>query len=358
MARNKLINRKNKFQLIEDLKNESFKRKTCSFYRYVYIKDPQLFRDTLLKEWSKYKILGRVYIAKEGINAQISVPGYLWNEFILSLDSYKEFSSMHIKNAIIESNDSFIKLIVRVKNKLVADGLNEAKYNFENVGKHLSAKEFNSAIEDPNSIVVDMRNYYESEVGHFENAVCPDVSTFREALPKVRKKLASKKYNKILLYCTGGIRCEKASAYLIHHGFKDVNQLNGGIIEYVHQIKKNKLNSKFIGKNFVFDNRMNESITDDIISYCHQCDSPSSKHTDCNNKACHILFIQCKKCSKKYVGCCSVECKKIAALPIEQQRTLRKIITIASPLKQYQKSIKPRLKDLIRERDKVKQTTH
>ena len=355
MSRNKLINRKNKSQLVKELKNEPFKRKTCSFYRYVNIKDPQYMRDTLLEEWLKYKILGRVYVAKEGINAQISIPEFYWHEYIESLNKHNEFTSIHIKNALYEHNYSFIKLIIRVKNKLVADGINELEYNLNNVGKHLDAKEFNDAIEDSSSIVVDMRNYYESEVGHFDRAICPDVATFKEALPAVKKELKNNKYSKILLYCTGGIRCEKASAYLKHHGFKDVNQLNGGIIEYAHQIKKNKIKSKFIGKNFVFDNRMNEAITNDIISYCHQCDRPSSNHTNCNNQACHMLFIQCKKCDENYAGCCSEECNIIASLPIDQQRELRKIPKIAAPLKQYQKSIKPRLKDLIRERNKVKQ---
>ena len=129
MSKNKLINRKNKSQLIEDLKNENFKRKTYSFYRYVKIKDPQYMRTTFLKEWSKLNILGRVYIANEGINAQISVPESLRNDFILSLDKYKEFSSMYIKSAVLENKYSFLKLIIRVKNKIVADGLNNSKYN-------------------------------------------------------------------------------------------------------------------------------------------------------------------------------------------------------------------------------------
>jgi len=212
------------------------------------------------------------------------------------LDNHPGFSKMHIKNAVMYGNLSFLKLIVRVKNKIVADGLDDETFNFTNVGTHLSAVEFNAAMEEPNAVVVDMRNYYESEVGHFENAVCPDVESFKESLLFVKEYLANNKEDKILLYCTGGIRCEKASAYLKHHNFKDVNQLNGGIIEYTHQIKEKNLDSKFIGKNYVFDYRMNESITDDIISHCHQCDTPSSRHTNCMNQACQILFIQCEKC--------------------------------------------------------------
>ena len=355
MAQNNLFNRKNKSQLIQEQLKESFKRKTCSFYRYVKIANPQSLRDSLYKEWLELGVLGRVYLAKEGINAQISVPKPNWDNFIEKLDSHPEFSNMIIKTAVMEADQSFLKLIVRVKNKIVADGINDETFDSSDVGTYLTAAEFNTAMEEPNAIVVDMRNYYESEVGHFENAVCPDVDTFKKSLPIVKEKLADKKEHKILLYCTGGIRCEKASAYLKHHNFKDVNQLKGGIIEYSRQIKENKLDSKFIGKNFVFDYRMSEAVTDDIISNCHQCDAPSSRHTNCENQACHILFIQCEKCAEKYEGCCTSECTDIAGLPIKEQRKLRKKPSKAAPLKQYQKGVKPKLKELIREREKANQ---
>ena len=357
MAQNNLFNRKNKTQLIQEQLKETFKRKTCSFYRYVKITNPQSLRDSLYKEWLELGVLGRVYLAKEGINAQISVPKPNWDNFIEKLDSHPEFSKMFIKTAVMEKDQSFLKLIVRVKNKIVADGINNETFDSSDVGTYLTAAEFNTAMEEPNAIVVDMRNYYESEVGHFENAVCPDVDTFKKSLPIVKEQLADKKEHKILLYCTGGIRCEKASAYLKHHNFKNVNQLKGGIIEYSHQIKKNKLDSKFIGKNFVFDHRMSEAVTDDIISNCHQCDEPSSRHTNCLNQACHILFIQCEKCAEKYEGCCTLECIEIAELPNEEQRKLRKDPYKAAPLKQFQKGVKPKLKELIREREKANQQT-
>ena len=355
MAGNNLFNRKNKTQLIQEQLDETFKRKTCSFYRYVKIADPQSMRDSLYKEWMGLNILGRVYLAKEGINAQISVPEPNWNDFIFTLDNHPGFSKMHIKNAVMDSDKSFLKLIVRVKNKIVADGLNYETLDFSNVGTHLSAVEFNAAMEKPNAVVVDMRNYYESEVGHFENAICPDVDTFKDSLPIVKEQLAGKEDDKILLYCTGGIRCEKASAYLKHHNFKDVNQLNGGIIEYAHQIKEKYLDSKFIGKNFVFDYRMSEEITADVISNCHQCNDPSSRHTNCANQACHILFIQCEKCAKNIENCCSDECAEIAKLPIESQQKLRKTPSKAAPLKQFQTGIKPKLKELIQNRAKASQ---
>ena len=351
MVQNNLFNRKNKSQLIQEHLKESFKRKTCSFYRYVEITNPQSLRDCLYKEWLDLKVLGRVYLAKEGINAQISVPEPNWDIFIEKLDSHPEFYKMFIKTAVMEADHSFLKLIVRVKEKIVADGINDETFDSSDVGIYLTAAEFNAAMDQPNAVVVDMRNYYESEVGHFEGAVCPDVETFKESLPNVKEILDGKENHKILLYCTGGIRCERASAYLKHHDFKDVSQLNGGIIEYSHQVKEEKLHTKFIGKNFVFDSRMGEEITGDIISHCHQCDNPSHHHTNCQNQACHILFIQCEKCSEIFENCCSMECAKIAELPIEKQRKLRKDPSKAAPLKHSQKGVKPKLKELIREKE-------
>ena len=129
-------------------------------------------------------------------------------------------------------------ILIKIKDKIVADGLDDSSFDVTDTGKHLSANEFNQAMKAPNTIVVDMRNQYESEVGHFQGAICPDADTFREELPMVKDQLKGKEDKKILLYCTGGIRCEKASAYLKHNGFKDTNQLHGGIIEYKNEIEK------------------------------------------------------------------------------------------------------------------------
>ncbi len=188
-----------------------------------------------------------------------------------------------------------------------------------------------------------MRNYYESEIGRFDNALIPDVETSKELLPKVKKMLTGNERDQILLYCTGGIRCEKASAYLIQNGFEDVNQLQGGIIQYAHEVKKYGLESKFRGKNFVFDDRLGERVTNDILALCHICNSPCDKHTDCKNDACHILFIQCKKCSEKLDGCCSKECQDFSKLPIAKQRILRKDPDRVVSKTFFDSRIKPRI---------------
>ena len=259
----------------------------------------------------------------------------------------KEFiARMALKIAIEDDGKSFYKLTVKVRKKIVADGLKDGSFDVTNVGKHLNAKEFNEAIDKKDTIIVDMRNQYESEVGRFENAICPDADTFREELPMVVESLKEKKDKKILLYCTGGIRCEKASAYLKHHGFKDVNQLYGGIIEYARQIRREGLKSKFIGKNFVFDERVGERITDDVISKCHQCGTPCDDHVNCANADCHLLFIQCPGCAEKMKGCCTNECIGIIELPIEQQRKIRKGKNKKDSLSVYKSRLRPKLVQL------------
>ena len=319
----KLYNQKDRPQLKAELAAEKFTRMTCSFYRYVNIDNPNALRDELYKEWIELNVLGRVYIAEEGINAQISIPAPKFDTFIELLNKRVYLADMPIKHAV-EEGQSFIKLAIRVKKEIVAYNVPENEYNMNQVGTHLNASEFNKALESPDTVVVDMRNYYESEVGHFHNAILPDVERSQELLPEVKKLLQNNEDKEVLLYCTGGIRCEKASSYLLHHGFKDVKQLKGGIIQYAQDVKTENIDSKFIGSNFVFDQRLEERITDDIISKCHQCGNSSDTHTDCLNQACHILFIQCEKCREKFEGCCSTECQDFAALPIEEQRVLRK----------------------------------
>jgi UPF0176 protein len=319
----KLYNQKDRPQLKAELAAENFTRMTCSFYRYVNIDNPNALRDELYKEWIELNVLGRVYIAEEGINAQISIPAPEFDTFIRLLNKRIYLVDMPIKHAI-EEGRSFIKLAIRVKKEIVAYNVPENEYNMSQVGTHLNASEFNKALENPDTVVVDMRNYYENEVGHFHNAILPDVERSQELLPEVKKLLQNNEDKEVLLYCTGGIRCEKASSYLLHHGFKDVKQLKGGIIQYAQDVKTENIDSKFIGSNFVFDQRLEERITDDIISKCHQCGNSSDTHTDCLNQACHILFIQCEKCREKFEGCCSTECQDFAALPIEEQRVLRK----------------------------------
>lgn len=297
--------------LKENLMAEEFGRKTISFYRYFIVENPKEFRDQIYLDWAGLNCFGRIYVAREGINAQMSVPESNMDTFLQSLNKYPIFDQIPIKYAIEDNGKSFYKLTIKVRPKLVADGLDDDAFDVTNVGNHLSAGEFHALVESGEHIVVDMRNHYESEIGRFKGAICPETDTFREEIKLVTDMLAEQKDRKILLYCTGGIRCEKASAYLKHHGFADVNQLHGGILEYARKIKQLDLESTFIGKNFVFDERLGESVNGQVISHCHQCGKSCDVHSNCANELCHLLFIQCDECAGKFEKCCSTECREI-----------------------------------------------
>ena len=306
-----LYNKINSEELKLKLYAEMFTRRTISFYRYFILDEPQSLRDQLYQDWSALNCFGRIYIAREGINAQMSVPEENLEAFFNSLKKYPILHQIPIKYAIEDDGKSFYKLAIKVRPKLVADGLNDDAFDVTNVGKHLTALEFHEMVGSGENIVVDMRNHYESEIGHFKGAIRPEVDTFREEITLVTEMLADKKDRKILLYCTGGIRCEKASAYLKHHGFKDVNQLHGGILEYARKMKQLNLEPNFIGKNFVFDERMGETVNGQVIAHCHQCGQPCDMHVNCANNLCHLLFIQCAECAGKYENCCSQVCCEV-----------------------------------------------
>jgi UPF0176 protein len=310
--------------LKEKIRSTPQERVTISFYKYHLIEDPKGFRDELYKALESLEVLGRIYVAQEGINAQISVPKNYQESFTKYLYSIHFLHGVRLNIAVQDDGRSFFKLKILVRKKIVADGLDDQTFNVTDTGIHVSASEFNKLADDPNTIIIDMRNHYESEVGHFKNAVLPDVDTFREELQVAEDLMKEHRDKNLLMYCTGGIRCEKASAWMKHKGFKNVFQLDGGIIKYAKEVKEKGLENKFVGKNFVFDERLGERITEDVIAVCHQCGNPCDDHTNCKNDGCHLLFIQCSSCAEKYNGCCSEECRHIISLPLEQQKEIRK----------------------------------
>ncbi|MCB0632293.1 MAG: rhodanese-related sulfurtransferase [Saprospiraceae bacterium] len=325
MTNKRLRNLVNKDELKRRLQESSESRTTLSFYQYHHIEDPQAFRDQLFLSWSELGVFGRVYVADEGINGQISLPTENFEAFKAALYSIPFLNGIRLNVAVDDDGKSFYKLAIKVRTKIVADGLNDATFDVTKRGKHLDAAAVNELMNLEDTIVVDMRNHYESEVGHFEGAICPDVETFREALPLVEDMLEEDKDKNIIMYCTGGIRCEKASAYYLHKGFKNVHMIDGGIIEYTRQCNDQGLPNKFRGKNFVFDERLGERISEEIISHCHQCGAPCDTHVNCANDACHILFIQCDACAEKYHHCCSEKCSDFTQLPEEERARLRPV---------------------------------
>lgn len=308
-----------KQQILSDIR----KRKTLSFYAYYQLPNPRFFRDHFYILLSECEVLGRIYVANEGVNGQMSVPSDRVEDFVKAMRKITFLKEVRLNFAIEDDGKSFFKLAIKVRDKIVADGLNDQSFDVTNKGVHLNAVGFNNLVKDKNTIVVDMRNHYESEVGKFKQAITPDVETFKEALPLVESMLEDKKDHNIIMYCTGGIRCEKASAYYKHRGFSNVFQLEGGIIEYARQAKEQNLENHFIGKNFVFDERLGERISEEVISNCHQCGKQSDIHTNCANDACHILFIQCENCKEEYANTCSVKCKTFNTLPDDERSKLK-----------------------------------
>ena len=303
----------------------SQERITLSFYKYFKLGNPSLFRDHLFILWSDLDVLGRIYVAKEGINAQLSIPKYSFEKFKISVNEIVPLQNIRLNIALEHYSKSFLKLTIKIRDKIVADGLDDSSFDVTKVGEHLDAKRFNEMLNNKNTICIDMRNHYESEIGFFKGAIKPDVDTFRESLSIIDRELEKNGKDKnYLMYCTGGIRCEKASAYLKHKGIRNVFQLEGGIIEYTRQVKDHNLENNFLGKNFVFDERLGERVSNEIVSNCHLCGAPCDTHVNCANESCHLLFIQCDDCKKKMNNCCSEECKVIYALPYKEQMLLRK----------------------------------
>jgi UPF0176 protein len=339
-----LHNRVSQKELKQRLMKESEHRTTLSFYHYFPIKDPQAFRDELYRNLGALKVFGRIYVALEGINAQISVPDSHFEALKAYLYSIEPLNGIRLNIAVDDDGKSFWVLKVKVREKIVADGIDDPAFDMTNKGRYVSADEFNKLTEDPDTIVIDMRNHYEYEVGHFEGAIEIPSDTFREQLPMAADMMKAAADKNIIMYCTGGIRCEKASAYMLHKGFKNVFHLEGGIINYANEVKQRGLANKFHGKNFVFDNRLGERITDEIIAKCHQCGKPADTHVNCANEACHLLFIQCEDCRQKWDCCCSKSCQEVYNLPIEQQQEIRKGVDLGRNIfNKSKKRLRPRL---------------
>lgn len=319
-----LHNRVSRKELKERILLDPTPRITISFYCYFKIEDPASFRNTLYRDLKALDVMGRIYLAHEGINAQISLPTAHLEKFRAYLYSIPSLNGLRLNIAVDDDGKSFYVLDIKVRQKIVADGISDPGFDMANKGRYVNAEQFNDLASHPDTVIIDMRNHYEYEVGHFEDAIEIPSDTFRDQLPMAVDMMKEDKEKNIIMYCTGGIRCEKASAFMLHKGFKNVFHLEGGIINYAQQVKEKGLPNKFHGKNFVFDQRLGERITDEIIAKCHQCGKPADIHVNCVNDACHLLFIQCDECKQKMEGCCSQDCLDFIHLPPDEQKEKRK----------------------------------
>jgi len=275
------------------------------FYKYTDVKNPKDFANTHLEMCKKLGVLGKVLVAKEGINGSVSGTKAQVEKYKKELKKDKRFSDVQFKEDVGKMRP-FAKMSVLVKREIVR--LGKRKTDWRKTGKHISPKEFLDIYKKKEDVIIlDARNNYESRVGKFKNAITPDITTFRE-FPKVATMLKDKKNKKIVMYCTGGIRCEKASAYLIQKGFKDVSQLDGGIIKFGKQFP----DTVWEGKCFVFDKRLLVPINskDKPIAKCEICNIGCDLYRNCRNLPCNKLFIMCPDCENKMNGCCSNSCLK------------------------------------------------
>lgn len=273
------------------------------FYKYVRIDDPETVRLGQVEICEKLGFTGRCIIASEGINATYEGTKENIKEYIKELEKDKRFLDIHFKLSAGTGN-VFPKLSVKTRKEIVSLHLGACDIDPNVItGKHLKPEELHNWIAEKKEFyIVDMRNAYEHKVGHFENSILPPIENFRD-LPKVVGQISHLKNKTVLTVCTGGVRCEKASGFLITQGFADVYQLDGGIVSYMEKYP----NEDFKGKLYVFDGRVTMGFyTDDtrhqIIGKCDSCGEQSENYVNCANPVCHRHFIVCQKCLEKEGG--------------------------------------------------------
>jgi UPF0176 protein len=279
------------------------------YYKYVQMDDPTEFAQQHLDFCKSVGLRGRILVAGEGINGTVSGTVEQTEAYMEAMHADPRFTDMVFK---IDASDepAFKKMFVRVKNEIVNFSLDDDVNPTEVTGKYLEPREFYEALQQDDVVVIDARNDYEYDIGHFRNAIRPDVEAFREFPEWVRENLNQFKDKKILTYCTGGIRCEKFSGFLLKEGFKDVSQLHGGIVTYG---KDPEVQGRlFDGKCYVFDERIsvpvNQTDEDVVVGRCHHCGKPADRYINCAYPKCHLQHICCEACEEAHEGFCSPEC--------------------------------------------------
>ncbi|PWG80065.1 oxygen-dependent tRNA uridine(34) hydroxylase TrhO [Pararcticibacter amylolyticus] len=281
---------------------------TLLYYCYTTIENAEQFAADHLQFCKSLELTGRIIVAGEGLNGTVSGTTESCRIYMDTVLADPRFAATEFKIDDVDE-PSFIKMHCRYKPEIVHSGLRDPNIidPKKKTGIHLEPKEFMELKDQEDVVILDVRSNYEHELGRFKNAVTLDIDNFRDFPAKINE-LAKYKNKKILTYCTGGIKCEKASALLLHEGFKDVYQLHGGIIKY----GKEAGGKDFEGKCYVFDNRVSvevNSVNPVVISTCRNCGKTTAKMINCANPECNEHFTQCDECGTKMEGCCSDECK-------------------------------------------------
>lgn len=277
------------------------------YYCYAQIDDPEEFRENHHRFCLEHRILGRIIVAEEGLNGTVSGSQKDCEAYMAHLKADPRFASIDFK--VDESDQhAFQKLHVRVKPEIVHSSLRDIN-PAQQTGKHLTPAEFKQLKEAEDVVVLDVRSNYEHMMGKFKNALTLDMENFRDFPEKIAALKQQLEGKKILTYCTGGIKCEKASAYLLNQGFENVYQLHGGIIKYGMEAG----GEDFEGKCYVFDNRVAvdvNKVNPKVISTCHVCGTPDDRMVNCSNPVCNLHVPICEKCGWELEGACSPACKE------------------------------------------------
>lgn len=280
------------------------------YYKYVHIDNPEGFASEHLSFCKNLDVLGRILIAGEGINGTLSGSIEQTDEYIRYMRRDPRFTDIVYK--IDEADEhAFDKLFVRHKKELVTFRLQEPLDPNEISGKRLTPKEFFEAMQNDNALIIDARTDYEYDVGHFRGAIRPEIDSFKDFPEWVRNNLSGYKNRPILTYCTGGIRCETFSGFLLREGFADVSQLQGGIVTYG---KDPEIQGRlFDGRCYVFDKRIsvqvNQTEENVVVGRCHHCGVPTERFVNCANMLCHFQHHCCDTCEIRTKRSCSPKCE-------------------------------------------------
>ena len=279
------------------------------YYKYVPIADPDSFASEHRDLCNEIGLKGRIIVSREGINGTVSGTTEQTSAYIKAMHADARFADMPFKIDSYHAH-AFKKLKVKVKSELVHLKLEEDINPNQLTGKRLTPQEFMEQVEMGDVVILDGRNNYEYALGHFRNAIRPDVSTFREFPEWIRENRALFEDKKVLTYCTGGIRCEKLSGLLIREGFEDVFQLDGGIVTYGKDPQAR--GQHFDGKCYVFDERIGvpiNQVEQTVVGLCHHCGQAADKYMNCAYPQCHKQHLVCPSCEEQFAGYCSEQCQ-------------------------------------------------
>lgn len=288
-------------------------RRIILFYKYVHIEQVKAICDWMLATCEGLGLKGRVILATEGINGTLAGNPDLVDIFIKIMNAHHLFKKIDFKDSVEGGEyDYFPRLRVVVKNEIVRMGVDTQEVSVRDTGKHLTPEQVHALLaKKPHDLVVlDGRNYYEARVGHFDGAIKPKIQYFRQFPEYIDQNLEQFKDKQVFMYCTGGVRCERASAYLKLKGVaKEVYQLKGGIHRYIEKYPQ----GFFRGKNYVFDDRIEIKVNNDIVGSCDLCSVPYDSYTNCLNAKCNKHFICCLNCKKDFAETCGRECQQLVA---------------------------------------------